>query len=98
VIKVTAERRREMKVSVRHLLGAWIGLMLVPTQTTASDGAQVKVQEDKASKVVCRREAETGSLVKKRRVCRTVREWDEADRITRAAMTEGQMSGGSRGQ
>jgi hypothetical protein len=46
---------------------------------------------------VCRKEAETGSLVRKRKTCRSRAEWDAMAQAARNQMTEGQMSGSSSG-
>ena len=66
----------------------------VATEPTPPQGAQQAEQ----SKVVCRKEAETGSILKKRRVCYTKRQWEQAGQASRDAMTQGQMSGSSSGQ
>lgn len=56
---------------------------LALTQTASDTGApadttQAKSAQDDDSRVRCRRVEVTGSLVKRGRVCRTVREWRES--------------------
>ena len=78
--------------------------VLIAAPATAAEPAQPQsqsqpqAQQADQSKVVCRKEAETGSLLKKRRVCRTKRDWEIAAQAARDAMSQGAMSGGSSGQ
>ena len=52
-----------------------------------------------SSELICRRVEETGSLVKKKKKqCYTREQWDRLATMSRDAMGEGQMSGGSSGQ
>lgn len=75
------------------------GLLIAAPATAAEPApAQSQAQQADQSKVVCRKEAETGSLLKKRRVCRTKRDWEIAAQAARDAMSQGQMSGGASGQ
>ena len=69
---------------------------VVAAQPTAPQAPQAEQAEQ--SKVICRKEAETGSILKKRRVCYTKRQWEQAGQASRDAMTQGQMSGSSSGQ
>ena len=71
-----------------------------PAQTAqtaqAAQPAQAKAAEAPA-KLICRKEVETGSILKKRRVCYTQRQRDQAAEKSRDAVTQGLMSGGSSG-
>ena len=78
------------------------GLLMAAPVTAAEPAqpqqqAQPQPQSAEQSKVVCRKEAETGSLLKKRRVCRSKRDWEVAAQASRDAISQGQMSGGSSG-
>lgn len=78
------------------------GLLMAAPATAAEPAqpqpqAQAQAEAAEQSKVVCRKEAETGSLLKKRRVCRSKRDWEGAAQASRDAMSQGQMSGGSSG-
>jgi hypothetical protein len=73
-------------------------LMAVPAAATEVAKPQAEARSDAPSKVICRKEAETGSILKKRRVCYTKRQWDQASQASRDAMTQGQMSGSASGQ
>jgi len=77
-----------------------VASVLMAAPVTAAEPAQSQPQAEQVeqSKVVCRKEAETGSLLKKRRVCRTKRDWEIAAQAARDAMSQGQMSGGASGQ
>lgn len=74
------------------------GGMLVPSPALATEPTPPQAQQAEQSKVICRKEAETGSILKKRRVCYTKRQWEQAGQASRDAMTQGQMSGGASGQ
>ncbi|MFC3713424.1 hypothetical protein ACFOMD_12630 [Sphingoaurantiacus capsulatus] len=85
-------------------------LMLVPVaaallgapavaQTPAPAAAPATAQADPMDEVVCKREGETGSLVKKKKkVCATRRQWEVVASKSREALDQGQMSGSSSGQ
>lgn len=66
-------------------------------QGPAQPQAQVAAEKGAPNDRVCRKEAETGSLVRKRRVCRLRSEWDALAQAARDRMSEGQMSGSSSG-
>jgi hypothetical protein len=55
-----------------------LALIIMADATTSLPSAATPI--DPMEKVVCRRYVETGSLVKSKRVCRTRREWVEADK------------------
>jgi hypothetical protein len=85
-----------------------IGILLIAAMAATAPAApaaaqekpavQAQAQADPASDLVCRRVEETGSLVKKKkRVCHTRAEWDRIAAMSRDAMGQGQMSGGSSG-
>ncbi len=68
-------------------------------QTPATPAATQTASVDPMDQVVCKREEETGSLVKKKKKkCATRRQWEALATQTRAAMDQGQMSGSSSGQ
>ncbi|MDO9487813.1 MAG: hypothetical protein Q7J32_05520 [Sphingomonadaceae bacterium] len=74
-------------------------LLAVPAvaQTAAPAQPQTAAVDDK-DKVVCRREVETGSIAKRKKICHTKREWEALAQRTRDAMDQGQMSGSASGQ
>lgn len=83
------------------LILASIGGLLITAPVAADEAApaQPAAAAPKAeSKLICRKETETGSILKKRRVCYTKRQWDQASAASRDSMTQGQMSGGASGQ
>lgn len=49
-----------------------------PDSAAPADTSQAKGSEDDDNRVRCRRVEVTGSLVKRGRVCRTVREWRDS--------------------
>ncbi len=85
-----------MRTNLFILLSAASLTLAAPT--LAAETTQPQVQKAEQSKVVCRKETETGSILKKRRVCHTKREWEKAAQQSRDAMGQGQMSGSSSGQ
>ena len=54
-------------------------LVLIMTADATTSPPTAATPIDPMEKVVCRRYIETGSLVKSKRVCRTRREWVDAD-------------------
>ena len=88
----------EMIVRFNPLMILSVGGMLMTAPAVAAEPKQPQAQQAEQSKVICRKEAETGSILKKRRVCYTKRQWDQAGQASRDAMTQGQMSGSSSGQ
>lgn len=54
-----------------------VSSLLLPASAMASTAPRESSEADEKPKVTCKRLAETGSLVKKRRVCLTDRQWDE---------------------
>lgn len=88
-------------VRFNQLMILAVGGMLMTAPAVAAEPNKPeaqKAQQAEQSKVICRKEAETGSILKKRRVCYTKRQWDQAGQASRDAMTQGQMSGSSSGQ
>ena len=88
-----------MKVTPLVLLAA--GVLLTQTSAIAAEpvpAPQAKKAAVEQPKVICRKEVATGSIAKKRRVCRTERAWEQAAQQSRDTVTQGQMSGGSSGQ
>lgn len=86
-----------MRFNPLIVLGVGGMLMTAPAVATEPTPPQ-SAQQAEQSKVICRKEAETGSILKKRRVCYTKRQWEQAGQASRDAMTQGQMSGSSSGQ
>jgi hypothetical protein len=74
-------------------------LLAVPAvaQTSAPAQPQTAAVDDK-DKVVCRREVETGSIAKRKKICHTKREWEALAQRSREAFDQGQMSGSTSGQ
>jgi hypothetical protein len=65
----------------------FLTLALMADAATAAPPVVAAKPADPMDKVTCRRELETGSLVKARKDCRTRREWN---RRSEAAQAEGQ--------
>jgi hypothetical protein len=85
---------------MRILLIAAMAATAVAAPTVAQDKPAVQAQAptDPAAQLVCKRVEETGSLVKKKKkICHTRAEWDKLATMSRDAMGQGQMSGGSSG-
>lgn len=85
-----------MRINPLILLAAG-GLLTLAPANANEPTPPVQAQQPERSKVICRKETETGSILKKRRVCYTKRQLDRASDASRDAMTQGQMSGGSSG-
>jgi hypothetical protein len=88
----------EKIVRLNSLILLAVGGMLMTAPAFAAETAQPQAQPAEQSKVICRKETETGSILKKRRVCYTKRQWEQAGQASRDSMTQGQMSGSSSGQ
>lgn len=88
-----------MAVHSLILLSVAAGLLAAPAVAqTPAPAAQTAATVDPMDKMVCKREEETGSLVKKKKkVCATRRQWEALAAQTRDAMGQGQMSGGTSG-
>jgi hypothetical protein len=65
-----------------YLLAA-LAAFAVATPAMAGDQEQKSDQEKPKEKKVCRTETVTGSLIAKRRICKTQAEWDELAANTR---------------
>lgn len=73
-------------------------LLLASAAPAIAQGASASSADSKASnpnKIVCERYEETGSRLASRRVCKTVREWEEQSKKSRAAAAPKQQSGGA---
>lgn len=84
------------------VLGSVIFGLAAPASAQTPAPATAPAAEPPAgasSELICRRVEETGSLVKKKKKqCYTREQWDRLSAMSRDAMGEGQMSGGSSGQ
>jgi hypothetical protein len=69
------------------VMSGFLTLALMADAATKAPSVVPAKPTDPMEKVVCRRELETGSLVKARKDCRTRREWN---RRSEAAQAEGQ--------
>ncbi len=90
-----------MRLNALMLGSVAAALFAVPAvaQTPAPAAAPAAAQADPMDEVVCKREGETGSLVKKKKkVCATRRQWEVVAQQSRQAMDQGQMSGSTSGQ
>ena len=75
------------------------GLLMVPASAFADEAPTAPQATATAeAKLICKKETESGSLVRKKRVCRTRAEWDRLSQTSQNALGEGQMSGSSSGQ
>lgn len=70
------------------LRAMWLSMALVALSTATVSLAQNQAgQPEQKPKMICKRSADTGSLIAKRRECRTREEWD---RIAEASRMAGQ--------
>lgn len=87
-----------MQLSPLVLAAAGVLLTLAPANAAEpAQPAEAKAPQPERPKLICRKETETGSILKKRRVCYTQRQRDQAAEKSRDAVTQGLMSGGSSG-
>jgi hypothetical protein len=84
-------------MSLKHIMLLSAGLLLVPAPAFAEEKAKAP-ETAAAPKLICKKESEVGSLVRKKRVCKTAEEWERLSQASRDAMNQGQMSGSSSGQ
>ena len=73
-------------------------LLLVGAAPALAQGASTSSEPSKASnpnKMVCERYEETGSRLGSKRVCKTVRQWEEQSKKSRAAAERKQQSSGA---
>ena len=76
----------------------WVaGLLLIPAPALADEEKAKPAEAPAAAKLICKKQSEVGSLVRKKRVCKTAEEWERIADASRDSMTQGQMSGGSNG-
>ena len=86
-----------MKLKYVMLAAAGVSLASAPVYAQDKPKAPESTPSAEAPKLVCKKLAESGSLVRKKRVCRTQEEWDRFSQASRDAMGQGQMSGGTSG-
>lgn len=87
-----------MRVDILIIAAMAATVVAIPVAAQDPPAAQAQAKADPATEVVCRRVEETGSLVKKKKkICHTRAEWDKLATMSRDAMGQGQMSGGSSG-
>jgi hypothetical protein len=83
----------------RILVLAPIAIAVAMPVHAQSPATSAQPQAATAPELICRRVEETGSLVKKKKkVCYTREEWDRIAAMSRDAMGQGAMSGGTSGQ
>ncbi|KQS03023.1 hypothetical protein ASG11_01060 [Sphingomonas sp. Leaf357] len=83
---------------VRMLLGLAVAMAVsgpVGAQTEVVTRATAKVKTDDSSTMVCKREVDTGSLVAKRKICKTKADWDREMLRARDSMRPTQSCRGS---
>jgi hypothetical protein len=64
------------------MLSAFSTTVLLLASATA-DTQPAPQTDDSASKLICRKQLDTGSLVRARKICRTRAEWDKANTVGR---------------
>lgn len=84
-----------MKLKYFMLAAAGLSLASAPAVADDKPKAPESAESAAAPKLICKKQTESGSLVRKKRVCRTQEEWDRVSQASRDAMSQGQMSGGS---
>lgn len=62
--------------SIITLLPSVASAQSEPAATTSSDSATGTVAKDPQNRVICKKEDQTGSFVRKRKVCLTKKEWE----------------------
>ena len=67
-----------------------------PAAAASETTAEAKKRAD-GSKVVCRKQAETGSFAKRTKVCRTRAQWEAISRAARNSIDETRNSGSQSG-
>lgn len=87
-----------MRIDILIIAAMAAASVAAPSVAQDKPAVQAQAPADPASDLVCRRIEETGQLVKKKKkVCHTRAEWDRIAAMSRDAMGQGQMSGGSSG-
>ncbi len=81
--------------SFNRTLGALMGLSLLAMPGAAS-AMQAKTAEKQPDKMVCKKVGETGSLVKKTKVCLTRSQWERS--ATRGSEYSRELQEGLRGR
>ena len=87
-----------MRIDMLIIAAMAAAAVATPTMAQEKPAVQAQAQADPAADLICRRVEETGQLVKKKKkICHTRAEWDRIAAMSRDAMGQGQMSGGSSG-
>lgn len=73
------------------LLGVVTGMLLAAAPATVSENQPAQNQEERK---ICRREVETGSLIKGKKICMTAKQWQKISDDNRAEI-ESRVSSGS---
>ena len=81
------------------LLGLVTGLLLAaaPDAATTSETSPAPAEQP-AEKKICRREIETGSLIKGKKICYTAKQWQKLSDATRDEMESRSSSGSMSGK
>jgi hypothetical protein len=87
-----------MRIDILIIAAMAATAVATPVMAQDKPAVQTAAPTDPGSEMLCRRIEETGQLVKKKKkVCHTRAEWDRIAGMSRDAMGQGQMSGGSSG-
>jgi hypothetical protein len=73
---------RTNDMGIGTMLSAFAMTVLLITSATA-DTQPATPANDPASKIVCKKQVDTGSLVRAKKICRTRAEWDRSNTIGR---------------
>jgi hypothetical protein len=92
---VAARRRRVLACAA---LAAW-GLAAAaqagdppPPQQSSQPAADQPKKPDPQDRIICREDTETGSRIKRNRICHTKREWDQIAEDARRSLDGNQVS------
>jgi hypothetical protein len=86
-------------MKVRYVLAAVAALAVAaPAVAGDKDSDQKVAQDAPKEKKICHNETVTGSLIAKRRICKTQREWDELAAATKQDLTRYTQRQGTGGE
>ena len=78
------------------LLGIVTGMLLAAAPDAAANAAQPADKPEERK--ICRRDIETGSLIKGKKICMTAKQWQKLSEANRAELESRSSSGSQSGQ
>lgn len=73
-------------------------LAAAPENATAADTPAAAPAQKPVEKKICRKDIETGSLIKGKKICMTAKQWQKIADANRAELESRSSSGGQTGQ